>query len=67
MHDCRRAISTHMHEVSDQHHIIEACLNHKDGTKVGVAGVYNRAQYKMQKKAVLQQWSDMVEVAINDK
>ena len=67
MHDFRRAFSTHMHEVSDQHHIIEACLNHKDGTKVGVAGVYNRAQYKMQKQAILQQWSDIVEAAVNDR
>ena len=64
MHDFRRAFSTHMHEVSDQHHIIEACLNHKDGTKIGVAGVYNRAEYRSQKQAVLQQWSDIVEVAV---
>jgi integrase len=65
MHDFRRAFSTHMHEVSDQHHIIEACLNHKDGTKIGVAGVYNRAEYKAQKQSVLQQWSNIVEAAIN--
>jgi len=64
MHDFRRAFSTHMHEVSDQHHIIEACLNHKDGTKIGVAGVYNRAEYRSQKQAILQQWSDIVEAAV---
>jgi len=64
MHDFRRAFSTHMHEVSDQHHIIEACLNHKDGTKIGVAGVYNRAEYKAQKQSVLQQWSNIVEAAV---
>ncbi|MDA7809255.1 site-specific integrase [bacterium] len=64
MHDFRRAFSTHMHEVSDQHHIIEACLNHKDGTKIGVAGVYNRAEYRSQKQTVLQQWSDIVEGAV---
>jgi len=67
MHDFRRAFSTHMHEVSDKHHIIEACLNHKDGTKIGVAGVYNRAEYRSQKQAVLQQWSDIVEAAVNDR
>ena len=65
IHDFRRAFSTHMHEVSVQHHIIEACLNHKDGTKIGVAGVYNRAEYKAQKQSVLQHWSDIVEAAIN--
>jgi integrase len=66
IHDFRRAFSTHMHEFSDQHYIIEACLNHKDGTKVGVAGVYNRAEYRSQKQAVLKQWSDIVEAAVND-
>jgi hypothetical protein len=29
-----------------------------------VAGVYNRAQYRSQKQAVLQQWSDLVEAAV---
>ncbi len=58
-----------MHEavfdgLSDQHFVIEACLNHRDGTRKGVAGVYNRAQYRAQKQAVLQAWSDLVEAAV---
>ena len=57
-----------MHEVvidgmGDQHFVIEACLNHRDGTRQGVAGVYNRAQYRAQKQTVLQAWSDLVEAA----
>ena len=68
-HDFRRTFSTHMHEavidgMADQHFVIEACLNHRDGTRQGVAGVYNRAQYRAQKKAVLQAWSDLVEAAV---
>jgi len=67
-HDFRRTFSTHMHEVvidgmGDQHFVIEACLNHRDGTRQGVAGVYNRAQYRAQKQTVLQAWSDLVEAA----
>ena len=66
--DFRRTFSTHMHEAAidgmgDQHFVIEACLNHRDGTRRGVAGVYNRAQYRAQKQAVLQAWSDLVEEA----
>jgi len=66
-HDFRRTFSTHMHEavidgMGDQHFVIEACLNHRDGTRQGVAGVYNRAQYRAQKQTVLQAWSDLVEV-----
>ena len=68
-HDFRRTFSTHMHEavierMNDQHFVIEACLNHRDGSRQGVAGVYNRAQYRAQKKAMLQAWSDLVEAAV---
>jgi integrase len=68
-HDFRRTFSTHMHEavierMNDQHFVIEACLNHRDGSRQGVAGVYNRAQYRAQKQAMLQAWSDLVEVAV---
>ncbi len=68
-HDFRRTFSTHMHEavierMNDQHFVIEACLNHRDGSRQGVAGVYNRAQYRAQKRAMLQAWSDLVEVAV---
>ena len=68
-HDFRRTFSTHMHEavierMNDQHFVIEACLNHRDGSRQGIAGVYNRAQYRAQKQAMLQAWSDLVEVAV---
>jgi len=68
-HDFRRTFSTHMHEavierMNDQHFMIEACLNHCDGSRQGVAGVYNRAQYRAQKQAMLQAWSDLVEAAV---
>jgi hypothetical protein len=53
-----------MHEVNPAHYMIEACLNHRDGTRQGVSGVYNRAEYKQQKQAILQQWSDMVEAEV---
>ena len=63
-HDFRRAFSTIMHEQSTDHFAIEACLNHRDNTRRGVSGVYNRAEYRDRKKATLQQWSDIVEAAV---
>ena len=45
---------------------IEACLNHRVEAKKGTAGVYNHADYRSRKQAVLQQWSDLVEAAVND-
>ena len=68
-HDFRRTFSTHMHEaviagMGDQHFVIEACLNHRDPTRRGVAGVYNRAEYRAAKQTVLRAWSDLVEAAV---
>ena len=64
-HDFRRTFSTHMNERGHPFHIIEACLNHRDPTRSGVAGVYNRAEYREAKKTVLQAWSDLVEEAVS--
>ncbi len=63
-HDFRRTFSTHMNERGHPFHIIEACLNHRDPTRSGVAGVYNRAEYRAAKQTVLQAWSDLVEEAV---
>ena len=63
-HDFRRTFSTHMNERGHPSHIIEACLNHRDPTRRGVAGVYNRAEYRTAKQTVLQAWSELVEAAI---
>jgi len=70
-HDFRRTFSTHMHEANltdiyNKHFVIEACLNHRDGSRRGVAGVYNRASYTDQKKVLLQHWSDIVKGVVNE-
>ena len=64
-HDFRRTFSTHMNERGHPFHIIEACLNHRDPTRRGVAGFYNRAEYRAAKQTVLQAWSDLVEEAVS--
>jgi integrase len=65
-HDFRRTFTTHMNEVPNADFVaIEACLNHRVEAKKGTAGVYNHADYRIRKQAVLQQWSDIVEAAVN--
>ena len=46
LHDLRRTMSTVMHELGVQPHIVEAVLNHISGHKGGVSGVYNKASYR---------------------
>jgi integrase len=61
LHDFRRSFSTHLHEMGQPPHIIEACLNHISGTKSGVSGIYNRAEYLDQRIEMFTQWSDVCE------
>jgi hypothetical protein len=38
-------------------HVVEAILNHVDGHKRGVAGIYNRASYEKEKRVALDLWA----------
>ena len=46
-------------------HIIEAVLAH-EGAQSGVAGVYNRAAYREQKRAALNAWAGLVADIVRD-
>jgi integrase len=56
-HDLRRTMSTRMHEIGIQPHIVEAVINHV-GHKAGIAGVYNKAAYTKEKVTALRVWSE---------
>lgn len=62
IHDLRRTVSTLMHEeLGIQPHIVEAVLNHVSGARAGVAGNYNRAEYREEKRRALEAWAKHVE------
>src|SRR5262249_24796921 len=57
LHDLRRAISTTMHErLGIPPHIVEDILGHAT-FRSGVAGVYNRAAYRAEKRRALDLWA----------
>ncbi len=63
----RRSVNTLLNENSiAQPHIIEAILNHISGHKAGVAGVYNRSVYAVEKRAALEAWGQHVIVLVGD-
>ncbi|MCC7081804.1 MAG: tyrosine-type recombinase/integrase [Burkholderiales bacterium] len=64
IHDLRRTASTQLHEAGFPSDVIEKALAH---TIAGVRGVYNRAEYSDQRRAMLQQWADMVDSWVNVK
>jgi integrase len=58
LHDLRRTVSTMMHErLGIAPHVVEAVLNHVSGHKAGVAGTYNVAEYRDEKKHALERWA----------
>jgi hypothetical protein len=47
-------------EIGVAPHIVEAVLNHVSGHKAGVAGTYNKALYREEKRAALEAWGQFI-------
>ena len=58
LHDIRRSVATHLAEMKFPPHIVEALLNHRSGTIKGVAAIYNRYSYTVEKKQALDAWAE---------
>lgn len=58
VHDLRRTASTLLHEAGYNTDWIEKALAHEQR---GVRAVYNKAEYAEQRRAMLQDWADMVD------
>lgn len=62
LHDLRRTFVTRLYELNVPPHVVEATVNHISGeAKVGVAGVYNKAQHLPERKAAMDRWATEVE------
>ncbi|CAN5350300.1 site-specific integrase [soil metagenome] len=56
VHDLRRTLATGLQRLGARFEVTEAVLNHVSGSKSGIAGVYQRHDWKEEKRAALQQW-----------
>jgi integrase len=61
LHDLRRTLATGMQRLGVRFEVTEAILNHVSGSRSGVAGVYQRHDWALEKRAALQAWSDHIE------
>jgi integrase len=59
VHDLRRTGSTLLNELGFNSDWIEKCLAHEDGRSS--RGVYNKAEYEVQRRHMLQEWSDIID------
>ena len=64
LHDLRRSCASGMASLKIAPHVIEAVLNHKNGTIKGVAKVYNRYSYATEKRAALDAWAWHLEAIV---
>lgn len=61
VHDFRRTFATGMQKLGVRFEVTEAVLNHVSGSKSGVAGVYQRHDWKAEKRAALDAWGAHIE------
>ncbi|OYQ24005.1 integrase [Sandarakinorhabdus cyanobacteriorum] len=59
VHDLRRTGSTLLNELGFNRDWIEKCLAHEDGRSS--RGVYNKAEYEVQRRHMMQEWADTVD------
>ena len=64
-HDLRRTASTLLHEAGYNTDWIEKCLAHEDGRSS--RGVYNKAEYEVQRRHMMQEWSDIIDAWVAGK
>ena len=63
VHDLRRTGSTLLNELGFNSDWIEKCLAHEDGRSS--RGVYNKAEYEMQRRHMMQEWSDILDAWVD--
>ena len=66
LHDLRRTLATRAGDLGIAPHVVEALLNHVSGSKAGVAGVYNRSLYQVEKRTALEIWGQHIEHLMTD-
>jgi hypothetical protein len=60
-HDIRRTVATGFQRLGVRFEVTEAVLNHVSGSRAGVAGVYQRYDWAVEKRQALGQWSKFID------
>jgi integrase len=60
LHDLRRTLATGFQRLGVRFEVTEAVLNHVSGSRAGVAGIYQRHDWKKEKHEALEKWNEHV-------
>jgi len=61
VHDLRRTLATGLQRLGVRFEVTEAVLNHVSGSKSGVAGVYQRHDWLLEKASAMEAWATHIE------
>lgn len=64
VHDLRRTLATGLQRLGVRFEVTEAVLNHVSGAKGGVAGIYQRHDWREEKRSALEAWARHVSAAL---
>lgn len=64
LHDLRRTLATGFQRLGVRFEVTEAILNHVGGSRAGVAGIYQRHDWKAEKREAIDLWNDHVAAAL---
>lgn len=57
LHDLRRTLATVFQRLGVRFEVTEAVLNHVGGSRAGVAGIYQRHDWREEKRQALADWN----------
>jgi len=60
LHDLRRTVATGFQRLGVRFEVTEAVLNHVGGSRAGVAGIYQRHNWKREKEEALRDWGNHI-------
>jgi integrase len=64
LHDLRRTMATGLQRLGVRLEVTEAALNHVSGSRAGIAGVYQRHDWAVEKRAALDAWGEHIRLLV---
>jgi len=65
LHDLRRTLATGLQRLGIRLETTESVLNHISGSRAGIVGVYQRHDWKIEKRAALDAWARHIETIVS--
>jgi integrase len=64
LHDIRRSVATNLQKLGVRLEVTEAVLNHVSGSRAGIVGVYQKHEWKDEKRAALDAWARRLDAIV---